>query len=35
MAAIITALTVAAESRPNNHHELTAGLLRALHDLVF
>ena len=33
--AVVLALTVVVESRPNNHHELAAALATALHDLIY
>jgi DNA-binding winged helix-turn-helix (wHTH) protein len=34
-AAALVVITVAMESRPNNHHEVAVSLVRALHDLLF
>lgn len=33
--AVVLALTVVVESRPNNHHEMAVAVATALHDLIY
>ena len=35
VALAVVTLTIAAESRPNNHHEIAISILRAIHNVIF
>ena len=34
-AAVVASFVLVVESRPNNHHAVAVGVLRAVHDLIF